>query len=547
MTDRTWLNRARGVCLAGLFGLAVPTSAFAAEPPRPGAPSAEPPEELPKNRYFLQIGLRPKALSFAGLLQLGLLEDHAQAFHGLAQVAGWEAGADRFAGVAQFGLAGATSEKEIYAAAQVSLGTSRARGIYAVAQASLYRNIASEAFVGGVQWSLLRNDVDSFAGVLQASLRNRARRVITLAQVGVHNKIDRELDEDVKARPSSEKTYFIGALQLGVYNKMKNGRFVALAQVGGGNVIDGDFFAGGVQLGLVNFVNDNFYGLAQVGAASFTNEGFYGLAQVGVIAAGREFNGLAQAGVVNITKKDWSGLVQVGAMNAVGKEFRGVAQIGVLNADSEEVDDSIFKKGGRFTNGRFSGLLQVGVANMPAREFRGLLQLGVLVTGADRVYALAQASALIAIAGDEFKGLFQVGTMTYAGKDFRGLSQVGLVNFVKGELFGAQIGALGNYVRGEGGHGLQVGSVNATRRGMEGMQIGLVNVGSIDGAQVGVYNSGDAVTGAQVGGFNKARKVTGVQVGVVNYTSSLEGVQLGGINLSRKGGLPVSALVNVGF
>jgi hypothetical protein len=108
----------------------------------------------------------------------------------------------------------------------------------------------------------------------QAAALNRTRHVIALAQIGAHNKINRELDEDVKAKNTSRKPYFIGALQLGGYNHLKDGKFVALLQIGGANFIENEkvfdtVFEGGSPRG-------RFSGLLQVGFANIPMREFRG-------------------------------------------------------------------------------------------------------------------------------------------------------------------------------------------------------------------------------------------------------------------------------
>jgi hypothetical protein len=100
--------------------------------------------------------------------------------------------------------------------------------------------------------------------------------------------------------------------------------------------------------------------------------------------------------------------------------------------------------------------------------------------------------------------------------------------------------------------GLDWGLVNSTTSGTsQGIELGFVglndanfvglrsnfvdlNNGSVEGAQIGFYNSG---------GF-----VNGVQIGFINNAGSMKGLQIGLINIIKKGGqFPVFPIVNWSF
>ena len=71
--------------------------------------------------------------------------------------------------------------------------------------------------------------------------------------------------------------------------------------------------------------------------------------------------------------------------------------------------------------------------------------------------------------------------------------------------------------------GLTASSVTVATGGLEGAQLGLVNIGgSVTGAQVGLLNIGTAVRGAQVGLVNIAGPVTGAQLGILNVAKEVD-------------------------
>lgn len=95
--------------------------------------------------------------------------------------------------------------------------------------------------------------------------------------------------------------------------------------------------------------------------------------------------------------------------------------------------------------------------------------------------------------------------------------------------------------------GAQLGIVNQTRHSMNGVQVGVVNLGeAVSFLQAGAVNQAGSLTGFQAGAANLSERTKGLQIGVFNYSGNLEGVQIGLINVARKGGVfPVMPLVNI--
>jgi hypothetical protein len=100
--------------------------------------------------------------------------------------------------------------------------------------------------------------------------------------------------------------------------------------------------------------------------------------------------------------------------------------------------------------------------------------------------------------------------------------------------------------------GLDLGLVNMTSGGLEGVQWGLVGI--VHGNAVGWQGNWAAnitdgsFTGLQWGIYNQANHVKGLQLGLVNNAVTMEGVQIGLINIIQKGGmLPVFPIFNFSF
>ncbi|MEJ7733162.1 MAG: hypothetical protein WKG00_28695, partial [Polyangiaceae bacterium] len=84
--------------------------------------------------------------------------------------------------------------------------------------------------------------------------------------------------------------------------------------------------------------------------------------------------------------------------------------------------------------------------------------------------------------------------------------------------------------------------VNVARQSLEGVQVGgAVNIGRVDGLQLGAINVSQELHGVQIGILNVARRIDGLQIGVINVTDQLDGESLGIIPLPRRGGIHLAA------
>lgn len=101
---------------------------------------------------------------------------------------------------------------------------------------------------------------------------------------------------------------------------------------------------------------------------------------------------------------------------------------------------------------------------------------------------------------------------------------------------GLQLAMLGGNLSREV-RGAQIAAgFNASRR-VSGAQLGaIVEVADeIDGMQLGLVNIGGSVSGAQVGLVNIARSVDGAQIGLFNLAGELDGAALGIVSVARDG------------
>ncbi|MFT3770689.1 MAG: hypothetical protein QM820_35135 [Minicystis sp.] len=384
--------------------------------------------------------------------------------------------ADIFAGLFQLGLA--TNEAGLFSGAF---------------QLGLRANAAAR-FSGGVQISPTFNEAGAFTGVAQIGLGNTAASLFGVGQIGVYNCVDRAsraLDRIPGSRekevdPLQESRGYAGLVQLGVVNVARRDMWTA-AQVGVVNHVAGAHFSGLIQAGPWSVV---------------TGGDARALAQIGVVAvAERSFTGLIQAGVAAVDYQAFRGLVQVSGFSYVGW--------GLL---------------------REMHLPTPGYSQRGPRSFQGLAQIG----------------GLAATDGD-FDGGLQIAAFAGVNGDFHGGMEIGVVNYVDKEFFGfAQIGAA-NVAHGGFTGALRIGAVNVAsdavtiytdrqdRYRMRGAEIGAANVGigGVDGVQIGVVNVGQEVRGVQIGAFNWCRE--------------LRGVQIGAINVCHKAMLPIMPVMNLGW
>lgn len=149
-------------------------------------------------------------------------------------------------------------------------------------------------------------------------------------------------------------------------------------------------------------------------------------------------------------------------------------------------------------------------ANLIYGNHRNVYGIDVGVVNRSKRFAGVSAAALANINDDHmFAGGFQ----------FAGIANV---NRKKAMIVGAQVAAVANYNHGESS--------------VIGVQLALANLTShttINGIQLGLYNS--------------ARTVRGLQIGVINRTQNLTGIQIGLMNVYEKGTFKYSPILNAGF
>jgi len=164
--------------------------------------------------------------------------------------------------------------------------------------------------------------------------------------------------------------------------------------------------------------------------------------------------------------------------------------------------------------------LQIGLGTWTGYQLRGV-QIGLATVVSGRAY------------GAQIAGAFN-----YMGGPLRGLQFGGVLGLADESIAGAQVAGIGNQIFGDL-DGVQIaGVVNIARRLVTGVQVaGAVNVGRVDGVQIGPINVSQEQRGLQMGVINVARRITGLQIGVINITDELDGKSLGVIPLPRRGGI----------
>jgi len=138
-----------------------------------------------------------------------------------------------------------------------------------------------------------------------------------------------------------------------------------------------------------------------------------------------------------------------------------------------------------------------------------------------------------------------IGVLGSAIAEMRGLEIDLFGNVVGSRMRGVQVAVLGNGVlndriledslpnKEKGLIGLQVGGLNTVSYSALGMQIGFRNwvLGKLEGIQMGLVNIGNTLQGTQISvAINRCRALQGVQIGLYNECSSLRGVQIGLLN-----------------
>lgn len=177
---------------------------------------------------------------------------------------------------------------------------------------------------------------------------------------------------------------------------------------------------------------------------------------------------------------------------------------------------------------------------------------GLLVGNAYRVEG-GQLASLLSETDENLTGVQLSGVGSTIGGNLRGVQSAGVFNLVHGSSAGAQFAGVFNEVEGQGSFlqtagvfniagadftGVQYAGVFNTARGMiNGVQVaGVYNqAAGVNGAQIGLVNIGGAVTGAQLGLVNIGDTVTGAQIGLVNISNEMYGVPLGLVSLVRYG------------
>lgn len=137
------------------------------------------------------------------------------------------------------------------------------------------------------------------------------------------------------------------------------------------------------------------------------------------------------------------------------------------------------------------------------------LDLGVLGNITDQDFVGIGISGLFNVTHGQTSALLQLAGITN-------------INTNKVNIYGAQISALMN--------------MNDAETSIVGLQFALANLSphtTINGFQIGLYNS--------------AYNVRGFQIGLLNFTENLHGMQIGLLNFNHTGLFVVSPVINIGF
>ncbi|UQA56677.1 LA_2272 family surface repeat-containing protein [Polyangium aurulentum] len=149
--------------------------------------------------------------------------------------------------------------------------------------------------------------------------------------------------------------------------------------------------------------------------------------------------------------------------------------------------------------------VQLGLAGVVEGTTEGLVLDGIFSIAGGPVTG-AQVAGVLGWASDRVRGVALAGVAQQAYGDVDGLLLAGVVSVARGRVRGAQIA-------------------------------GGVNIGRVDGVQIGIINVSAEVNGLQLGVLNVARKLHGLQVGLLNVTDKLEGESLGVAPIPRRGGV----------
>ena len=191
-------------------------------------------------------------------------------------------------------------------------------------------------------------------------------------------------------------------------------------------------------------------------------------------------------------------------------------------------------------HGNIDGLLQPGMADL-ARKLQG---------GMDSLQDTASESAT------KSSSLFP---KTDFARPFRNIGVGSSAAFQVGLLPSAQLVPESRIIHGLAlslpwtrnayVSGVQLGVINQVRIRMDGVQLGVANLGGDAGfLQAGLVNKAQGLSGFQIGLVNVSDHAQGLQVGLFNYARRLHGVQVGFINVAPQGAMfPVFPLVNGSF
>ncbi|WP_437524138.1 hypothetical protein WME79_35435 [Sorangium sp. So ce726] len=172
---------------------------------------------------------------------------------------------------------------------------------------------------------------------------------------------------------------------------------------------------------------------------------------------------------------------------------------------------------------------QLGLFSWTSGDLRGL-QLGVASVVSGRA-----------------EGVQLAGGFAFADAPLAGVQLAGLFGWASTTVTGAQIAGVANQTYADV-DGLQAaGAVNVARGQVTGVQAAAVNIGRVDGLQIGAINVSQEQRGLQIGIINVARKIDGLQIGVINVTDNLKGESLGLIPLPREGGIRLALWGSTGL
>ncbi len=164
--------------------------------------------------------------------------------------------------------------------------------------------------------------------------------------------------------------------------------------------------------------------------------------------------------------------------------------------------------------------VQVGPVGWVGYDLRGVqLGLASVVEGQTQGLAL---DGIFAISGGPVTGAQVAGVFGWASDRVKGVALAGVAQQAYGDVDGLLLAGVTSVARGR----------------VRGVQLaGGVNIGRVDGVQIGLINVSAEVNGLQLGILNVARKINGLQVGVINVTDKLEGESLGVAPIPRRGGV----------